>query len=69
MFLTPEQVQELTGYRRPSMQRMWLERSGVPYFTSRSGKPIILRSDLEQRTMPRDGPPKNQRLRLAASSV
>lgn len=69
-FLTPEETHELTGYRRYSVQRRWCDRAGVPYFTAASGRPIILRASLEQRTITRpDGTQTYPRLRLAAKGV
>lgn len=68
MFLTVIQVEELTGYRRYSRQRAVLDRNAVPYFTAASGRPVVLKEDLVQRTISH-GSSANQRLRLAASNA
>ncbi len=68
MFLSPDQLHELTGYRRPSKQRAILDRNAVPYFTAASGKPVVLKADLEQRTI-RHGQAANPRLRLTSSAA
>ncbi len=47
IFLTPEQVRELTGYRRSSCQVRWLQEHGIRYFVHRSGRPVVLRTNLE----------------------
>ena len=41
MFLTREQVQELTGYRRPSAQIKQLRSQGVHYFVAADGYPRV----------------------------
>lgn len=53
MFLTVAEVLQLTGYKRGSEQRAWLQRNRVPFFVAASGRPIILRSDLESLHNPR----------------
>lgn len=40
--LTPEQIVQLTGYRRPSKQIEWLKRNGVPYFVNAAGYPQVI---------------------------
>lgn len=68
MFLTVSEVEELTGYRRYSKQRQALDRNAVPYFTAASGRPVVLKEDLVQRTISHGKAP-HQRLRLAASNA
>jgi Domain of unknown function (DUF4224) len=70
MFLTADQVQQLTGYRRPTAQRAWLDRNLVPYFVAASGRPIILRSSLDALHNPRsNGTTAHPGLRLATANV
>ena len=69
MFLSAEQVHELTGYRRYSKQRECLDRNAVPYFLAASGRPVVLKANLEQRTIRPDGPKTHPRLRLAAANA
>ena len=68
-FLSREDVETLTGYRKPSAQRAWLDRNAIPYFASGSGRPIILREALHDRTIRSNGPQTHPRLRLAAPAV
>lgn len=48
MFLTPDELRELTDYRRPADQRRWLDRHGIHYWVGASGRPKVLRSSLQQ---------------------
>jgi len=43
MFLTPDEVQELTGYKYPSKQIQWLQREGFAFRVAADGKPRLLR--------------------------
>lgn len=49
MFLTPEELEQLSGYEPRQRLRTcrWLERRGIPYTTNRLGDPVVLRSDVE----------------------
>ncbi|WP_434663552.1 DUF4224 domain-containing protein [Paraburkholderia sp. A3BS-1L] len=54
MFLTPEEVCELTGVRvgragktREQLQVAWLRTSGIPFWTNARGRPIIARAAIE----------------------
>lgn len=48
MFLTREQVIELTGYRMKSMQIRWLRDNGVRFFVARDGHPRVLPESLTE---------------------
>ena len=67
MFLTPDELRTLTGYKRHSEQRKCLDRNAIPYFLAGSGRPVVLKANLEQRTLRADGPKAHPRLRLAAA--
>lgn len=41
MFLTADDLVQLTGYRRSSAQRRRLDALGVPYHATRSGRPVV----------------------------
>lgn len=41
MFLTREQVEELTGYKKPVCQLRWLVANGVRHWVDRAGRPKI----------------------------
>lgn len=50
MFLTPEELSQLTGYRPCQRMRIcrWLDEHGIAYTTNRLGDPVVLRSTIEQ---------------------
>ncbi len=52
LFLNNEEILELTGFKLATGQCRWLTDHGYPFDTSRSGKPKVLRSYLEQRLCP-----------------
>ena len=43
MFLTAEEVADLTGYRKPSAQLKWLEAERYGYAIGGDGHPKVLR--------------------------
>lgn len=47
MFITPEELAELTGYRRNADQRRWLKSHGWKFVESANGKPIVARKHAE----------------------
>ena len=49
MFLTDEELQELTGFQRRHKQREWLSAEGYPYELNGAGKPRVLRAEVERR--------------------
>lgn len=49
LFLTPEEMSDLTGLVIPAYQCRWLEKHGYPFETNASGKPKVLRSFLLQK--------------------
>ena len=44
MFLTPSEIETLTGYEMPAWQRRWLDSHGWRYEKSASGRPVVLRA-------------------------
>lgn len=42
MFLTDEQLRELTGYVKRSKQIEWLTRNRVPHRVNAAGRPVVL---------------------------
>lgn len=48
--LTADEVRELTGYQKPSLQIAWLRRNGVPHFVNAAGRPIVPASLVSQPT-------------------
>lgn len=49
MFLTPDDIAALTGYKLPAHQRRWLTRNGYPFEMAASGRPVVARSFVETR--------------------
>jgi len=48
LFLTQEEIQELTGRKRYSSQSVALKQMGIDHKTRHDGRPIVLLSTLEQ---------------------
>ncbi|MBU1363954.1 MAG: DUF4224 domain-containing protein [Gammaproteobacteria bacterium] len=48
MFLTKEEVHELTGYVRSADQCRWLKQRGWKFEVSRIGRPVVLRKHVEE---------------------
>ena len=42
MFLTRDELKQLTGYKRPSAIRRWLGQNGYEYEVARDGYPRVL---------------------------
>lgn len=40
-FLTPDQVEQLTGYKKPAKQIGWLCRNAIPHYVNRQGRPVV----------------------------
>ena len=55
MFLTPDEVAELTGYQQQSRQVRWLRDRRYPFDLGADGKPRVLRSYDSQRGESRSG--------------
>ena len=49
MFLTADDIADLTGYVVPAYQIKWLDRNGYPFDVSAGGRPKVLRAYIEQR--------------------
>ncbi len=49
VFLTAEEVYELTGYKRWSLQVKGLERNRITHYLAASGRPIVPLSALDPR--------------------
>lgn len=48
MFLTKEELHELTGYVRPADQCRWLEKRRWKFAVSGLGRPVVLRKHVEE---------------------
>jgi hypothetical protein len=49
MFLTDDELVELTGYRQPAKQCEHLRAQRIPFHTNRAGHPRVARAILEGR--------------------
>lgn len=49
MFLSRDELADLTGYTTPAYQCKWLDRAGYPFETSAAGRPKVLRAYVERR--------------------
>ena len=47
MFLTRNEIQQLTGYKIPSAQIRWLQKNGILFRVGADGYPRILLSEVE----------------------
>jgi hypothetical protein len=62
MFLTRDEIRELSGYKRRTDQARWLRENGYPFELDKDGNPKVPRAAVEARFQVRHGGPK---LRLA----
>lgn len=53
LFLTPDELHELTGLRRPSAQIRWIKARQIRHYVNAVGHPVIARDWLIQREAPR----------------
>lgn len=49
MFLTPEEIEDLTERKRKAEQISWLKRNRVPYLLGASGHPRVTREYISRR--------------------
>lgn len=64
MFLSPREIEQLTGRVRPGWQRRALDHMGIPYRVRPDGTLVVLRIHVETREDNR--PRREPRLRLDA---
>jgi hypothetical protein len=55
MFLSKDQLYELTGKRRPKAQARALDAMGIPYRRRPDGSPVVLRTHVELEARPAPG--------------
>ena len=48
MFLTPEEVELLTGYVNRNKQSEWMEKNNIPHLKAQGGRSIVLRKEIER---------------------
>ena len=47
LFLSLDEVQHLTGYKRPADQIRWLSRARLPHAVNKAGRPIVSKAAAE----------------------
>ena len=47
MFLTPDEIEELTERKRKADQAAWLRKHGIPFLIGANGHPRVSRSYVE----------------------
>jgi hypothetical protein len=65
MFLTPADLQRLTGRRQRAAQRRYLDRQRIPYRTDADGAPVVLASAIGENTQPAPARPRFDAVRPA----
>lgn len=48
-FITQDEIELITGYKRPHDQKKWLDANGWQFELNRAGRPIILREVMNKR--------------------
>lgn len=48
-FITQDEIELITGYKRPLEQRKWLDANGWQFELNRAGRPVILREVMNHR--------------------
>jgi len=67
-FLSREDLQWLTGYKRPADQRKWLVKSGYRFEVNADGVPVVLWSHVERRLDDKVSESSEPKLRLDGTS-
>lgn len=49
MFLTRQELEDLTDYQMPGFQCQWLKKHGYSFEVGASGRPKVLRMHIEQK--------------------
>jgi hypothetical protein len=44
MFLTPDELRELTGRARPTAQAAWLREHRIRHYVNAAGRPVVARA-------------------------
>lgn len=58
LFLTDEQLQQLTGRRHKSRQIEWLKSEGIPFRVNATGHAVVTRGAIEGRTEGQEQTPR-----------
>ncbi len=69
LFLTNDELRELTGYVQPAKQAAHLKAQRIPFHTNRAGHPKVARAILEGRKVESQPQPKTWAPAWAANRV
>jgi hypothetical protein len=69
MFLTEEELHELTGYKQARKQCDILRRQGVAFFVNACGHPKVVRAVLEGKHPPEPKPEKTWKPKWAVAQA
>lgn len=64
LFLSPDELRDLTGYRVRKLQAKWLADRGWRHEVDRLGFPKVLRAEMERRMLGGSKPKKERELNL-----
>jgi hypothetical protein len=64
MFMTDEELAELTGFTRHSKQIDWLKKTRIPHLVGGDGKPKVVRDTVMALLGPAKHTPKGPQLRF-----
>ncbi len=62
MFLTADELRDLTGYRRASAQVRWLRRNGYRFTVNGLGAPVVAVAEVTRRLVGGSAPRQEPRL-------
>ncbi len=63
LFLSANEIADLTGYKQPKRQVAWLRQQGISLYVAANGRPKVLRSTLQNATVTRRTEPNFAALR------
>lgn len=63
LFLSANEIADLTGYKQPKRQVAWLRQQGISLYVAANGRPKVLRSALQNATVTRRTEPNFAALR------
>jgi hypothetical protein len=49
MFLSANELQELTGYKKPALQQRWLLQNGYQFDVRGDGRPVVMEAQVRFR--------------------
>lgn len=58
MFLSDEELQQLTGYQPSQRKKIaaWLKNNSIPFVENRLGQPVVLKRDIENNSSTQSEP-------------